>query len=90
VLLQPRGAKAGAGWWLRNDAADVSLEPAVRLLDGRPYPATQIVLKAPLGAQGNARIRWKLSPADKAAPLDPAEKTSRARRPAPKPEPKTP
>jgi uncharacterized heparinase superfamily protein len=87
VLLQPRAAKAGAGWWLRNDAAEVSLEPAVRLQDGRPYPASQIVLRAPLGPGGSARIRWKLSRADKgpAAGLDAAETTKRARRPAPKP-----
>jgi uncharacterized heparinase superfamily protein len=87
VLLQPRAATAGAGWWLRNDAAEVSLEPAVRLQDGRPYPASQIVLRAPLGPGGSARIRWKLSRADKgpAAGLDAAETTKRARRPAPKP-----
>jgi uncharacterized heparinase superfamily protein len=65
VLLQPRSAKAGAGWWLRNDAPEVSLEPAVRLLDGRPHAGTQIVLKAPLGPGGTARIRWKLAHADR-------------------------
>ncbi len=65
VLLQPRTAKPGAGWWLRNDAAEVSLEPAARLEDGRPRPATQIVLRAPLGADGIARIRWKLTHADR-------------------------
>ena len=78
VLLQPRGAKAGAGWWLRNDAAEVSLEPAVRLEDGRPHPTSQIVLRALLGPGGTARIRWKLSRADKgpATPHGP-EKTTR-------------
>ncbi len=65
VLLQPRTAKPGAGWWLRNDAAEVSLEPAARLEDGRPRPATQIVLRAPLGPEGIARIRWKLTHADR-------------------------
>jgi uncharacterized heparinase superfamily protein len=80
VLLQPRGAKAGAGWWLRNDAPEVSLEPAVRLQDGRPHPGAQIVLRAPLGPGGAARIRWKLSRAD--APL--AERTTRARKPVAK------
>jgi uncharacterized heparinase superfamily protein len=77
VLLQPRGAKAGAGWWLRNDAPEVSLEPAARLQDGRPHPASQIVLRAPLGAGGTGRIRWKLSRANGAA-----ERTARARKPA--------
>jgi uncharacterized heparinase superfamily protein len=80
VLLQPRSAKAGAGWWLRNDAAEVRLEPAVRLQDGRPHPATQIVLKAPLGPGGAARIRWKLTRADAA----PAAKATRTRKPAAK------
>src|SRR6185312_4920815 len=65
VLLQPRSAKAGAGWWLRNDAPEASLEPAVRLQDGRPHAGTQIVLKAPLGPDGTARIRWKLAHADR-------------------------
>lgn len=65
VLLQPRGAKAGAGWWLRNDAAEVSLEPAARLEDGRPRASTQIVLRAPLGPDRTARIRWKLAHADR-------------------------
>jgi uncharacterized heparinase superfamily protein len=74
VLLQPRAAKAGSGWWLRNDAAEVSLEPAVRLLDGRPYTASQIVLRAPLGPDGTARIRWKLAHAVLGA--RPARKTT--------------
>jgi len=65
VLLQPRGAKAGAGWWLRNDAPEVSLEPAVRLEGGRPHHAQQIVLRVLLGRSGTARVRWKLSRADK-------------------------
>jgi uncharacterized heparinase superfamily protein len=66
VLLQPRGAKtAGGGWWLRNDAPEVSLEPSVRLEAGRPHHGSQVVLRALLGRDGNARIRWKLSQADK-------------------------
>jgi uncharacterized heparinase superfamily protein len=78
VLLQPRGHdKGGAGgWWLRNDAPEVSLEPAVRLTEGRPHHTAQVVLRALLKRDGSARIRWKLSPAtDKpaslAAPLAP-------------------
>jgi uncharacterized heparinase superfamily protein len=67
VLLQPRGAKAGGGWRLRSDAEDVGLEPALRLEDGRPHAATQIVLRVPVGQDGTARIRWKLSRADAAS-----------------------
>ena len=52
------------GWWFRNDAADVALEPAVILEDGVPRRAAQIVLKGMVdGAQG-ARVRWKLAPVD--------------------------
>jgi uncharacterized heparinase superfamily protein len=65
ILLQPRGARGGAGWWLRNDAPDVSLEPAVRLAEGRPQPTSQIVLRCLVARSGSARIRWKLSRADK-------------------------
>lgn len=65
VLLQPRSQdKGGAGgWWLRNDAPEVSLEPAVRLTEGRPHHTVQIVLRGLLKRDGSARIRWKLSPA---------------------------
>lgn len=62
VLLQPRGA--GAGWRLRSDAEEVTLEPAVRLEHGRPHASSQVVLRAPLGPDGAARVRWKLSRAD--------------------------
>jgi uncharacterized heparinase superfamily protein len=71
VLLQPRGAKAGAGWWMRNDAPEVSLEPAVRLAEGRPQQTNQIVMRCLLGRDGTARIRWKLGRADKWPPLAP-------------------
>ena len=75
ILLQPRNAKGGFGWWLRNDAPDVSLEPAVRLADGRPHHTSQIVLRCLLGRSGTARIRWKLSRADKGlAPPPPMHK----------------
>ncbi len=57
VLLQPKG---GRGWWLRNDASQVAIEPGVHLEDGRPRHASQVVMKRPLGADRTARIRWKL------------------------------
>jgi uncharacterized heparinase superfamily protein len=64
VLIQPRNARGATGWWLRNDAPDVSLEPAVRLADGRPQHTSQVVLRALLGHDRSARIRWKLGAAD--------------------------
>lgn len=82
ILLQPRGAKAGAGWWLRNDAPEVSLEPSVRLTDGRPHPTNQIVLRCLVNRAGTARIRWKLGRADKPEPPA-AQKTARTRTKAP-------
>ena len=64
ILLQPRAPKAGAGWWLRNDAPEAGLEPAVRLVEGRPHHTSQVVLRCLLGRSGTARIRWKLGRAD--------------------------
>jgi uncharacterized heparinase superfamily protein len=58
VLLQP---KAGGGWWLRNDAPEVSIEPAAHLHDGRPRHAQQVVMRVLVTREGAARIRWKLS-----------------------------
>ncbi|MEI9891440.1 MAG: heparinase II/III family protein [Caulobacteraceae bacterium] len=91
ILLQPRNAKSGAGWWLRNDAPEVSLEPATRLEGGRPHPTHQVVLRCMLGRGGTARIRWKLSRADRwptmAPDAPPAEKAA-PRKSAPRSAPK--
>ena len=77
ILLQPRAAKGGAGWWLRNDASEVSLEPAVRLADGRPHPTQQVVMRAMMGPGGQARIRWKLGHADKWSIMSPPAEDAR-------------
>ena len=77
VLLQPRAAKGGAGWWLRNDAPEVSLEPAVRLADGRPHATQQVVMRAMMGPGGQARIRWKLGHADKWSIMSPPAEDAR-------------
>jgi uncharacterized heparinase superfamily protein len=64
VLLRgPRG-----GWWLRNDAPDVRIEPSVHLADGRPQPSRQVAMRVLTRRDGTARIRWKLSAADSTAP----------------------
>jgi uncharacterized heparinase superfamily protein len=60
VLLQP---KTGGGWWLRNDAPEVSIEPGVHLDGGRPHHASQVVMRLLLNREGQARIRWKLAAA---------------------------
>jgi uncharacterized heparinase superfamily protein len=58
VMLQAPG---GGGWWLRNDAPEVRIEPAVLLVEGRPQPTHQIVMRALMRRDGSARVRWKLS-----------------------------
>jgi uncharacterized heparinase superfamily protein len=67
VLLKPEGDEAG--WWLRNDALDVSLEPSLYCQDGDVRRSQQIVLRGQARADSGARVRWKLSSA--AAPVDP-------------------
>jgi uncharacterized heparinase superfamily protein len=58
VMLQ---APAGGGWWLRNDAPEVRLEPGVHLVEGRPQHTSQVVMRALMRRDGTARVRWKLS-----------------------------
>ncbi len=55
------------GWWFRNDALRVLLEPSVCFLGGQPRRTVQIVLHAEVGQEG-ARIRWKLAPVEPPAP----------------------
>ena len=52
---------SGRGWWFRNDAPEVAIEPSVCFLDGQPQRTDQVVLRHSVGQEG-ARIRWKLSP----------------------------
>ncbi len=58
VLL--KGA-SNLGWWFRNDAGQVSLEPSVHFRDGRAVRTTQVVLRGRLRADRGGRIRWKLT-----------------------------
>ncbi len=51
------------GWWFRNDAAEVLLEPSVCFRAGQPRRTVQIVLRADVGQEG-ARVRWKLTPVE--------------------------
>lgn len=61
ILLQ--GPTAG-GWWLRNDAIEVSIEPSVHLLHGRARRTSQIVLRSQIRGERGGRIRWKLARAE--------------------------
>ena len=52
------------GWWFRNDATEVTLEPSVVFHHGLPRRTAQIVLRGQVGADG-ARVRWKLAPIER-------------------------
>ncbi len=58
VLLRGRSE---AGWWLRNDAAEVRVEPAVCFREGRQVPTHQVVLMGHIRADKGGRVRWKLA-----------------------------
>jgi uncharacterized heparinase superfamily protein len=59
VLLKPDGEDRG--WWLRNDAVEVALEPSVHYRLGQPRRSQQIVLRGQARLVEGARVRWKLS-----------------------------
>lgn len=61
VLLR---APSSGGWWFRNDAEEVALEPSVHYEAGVGRRALQIVLRSRIGLDGQARVRWKLSPVE--------------------------
>jgi uncharacterized heparinase superfamily protein len=51
------------GWWFRNDAHEVAVEPSVVFEHGQPRRAAQVVLRGVAGEDG-ARVRWKLTPVE--------------------------
>jgi uncharacterized heparinase superfamily protein len=61
VLLRPEGEERG--WWLRNDAVEVALEPSVHYRLGQPRRSQQIVLRGQVRISEGARVRWKISAA---------------------------
>ena len=60
-----RGRDSG-GWWLRHDAGEVALEPAVLLRRGVVVHSSRIVLRGRLRADEGGRVRWKLAAAEPA------------------------
>lgn len=63
------------GWWLRNDAPDVLLEPSTYFQDKTARRGVQVILRGPIDAGRGGRVRWKLTPVepgDHRAPLRPA------------------
>ena len=59
------------GWWFRNDAQAVTLEPSAWFDRGLPRRSAQIVLRGNVSSANGARVRWKLAPV---APGDGAPK----------------
>jgi len=68
VLLKAEGEETG--WWLRNDALDVALEPSIHHQEGQTRHSQQIVLRGQARLDAGAKVRWKLSSAaqDRAPP----------------------
>lgn len=60
VLLRP---PAGPGWWLRNDAREVSIEHSVHYENGQPRRASQVVLRTQVPCTTGGKVRWKLAKA---------------------------
>ncbi len=52
------------GWWLRNDAVEVSVEPSLYIDQGLPRRTVQVVMRGQANTDKGGRIRWKLSKAE--------------------------
>ncbi|HZZ33538.1 MAG TPA: heparinase II/III family protein [Phenylobacterium sp.] len=61
VLLKVEGE--AAGWWLRSDAQEATLEPAAHHEDGVSRHGQQIVLRGQARLDAGGKLRWKLSSA---------------------------
>jgi uncharacterized heparinase superfamily protein len=61
VLLKAEGEETG--WWLRNDALEVTLETSIQNQDGVARHGQQIVLRGQARLDAGAKVRWKLSSA---------------------------
>jgi len=65
VLLKAEGQETG--WWLRNDALDVTLAASTHHQAGAIRRGQQIVLRGQARLDDGARVRWKLSAAHERA-----------------------
>ena len=52
------------GWWLRNDAIEVSVEPSLHIEGGLQRRTVQVVLRGQASGDKGGRVRWKLSRAE--------------------------
>jgi uncharacterized heparinase superfamily protein len=62
VLLRAEGHETG--WWLRNDAGEVEIEPSIHFHEGQSRRTSQIVLRGQVRIGTGARVRWKLAGAE--------------------------
>jgi len=62
VLLRTEAKEAG--WWLRNDAAEVSIETSIHFQGGQPRRSQRIVLRTQARTDVASRVRWKLARAE--------------------------
>ena len=62
VLLRVEGQETG--WWLRNDAGEVTVEPSIYFNGGQPRRSQRIVLHGQARVDMGARLRWKLARAE--------------------------
>ena len=62
VLIKSEGEDTG--WWLRNDAMEVSIESSVFFQDGQARRTSQVVLRGQVRQEVGARLRWKLTAAE--------------------------
>ena len=65
VLLR---GPSNRGWWFRNDAPEVVLEPSIQYQSGLPRRSVQVVLRGVVNAGGPTRVRWKLTPVEATPP----------------------
>jgi uncharacterized heparinase superfamily protein len=59
-----RAGEDEPGWWLRNDAQEVSIEGSVHFQEGQPRRTSQVVLRGQCRLDAGARMRWKLAAAE--------------------------
>lgn len=61
VLLR---GPSNRGWWFRNDADEVTVEPSAHFEGGLARRGVQIVLRGQAGPGARGRVRWKLTPVE--------------------------
>ena len=63
------------GWWLRNDAGEVTIEAGIHVMAERRRRSQVVVLRGRLRADRGGRIRWKLALAEAGLTGPPAPTT---------------